>query len=159
MLRGLPHLAKYMPEGKDARRLVPDPDNEPDFYSISRVFPLPDKEKQPEATSPATTPTTSAGIKRLASNISFSGDELPPAKRAALVTTPVRPEMDVATQARQLLASSTTDMTMQALAATLQAELLALQQKQQIQQAAQNPALAALAAFLHGGAAGKPFGF
>jgi hypothetical protein len=42
MLRGLPHLAKYMPEIKDARRLIPDPESELDFEGISKVFPLPD---------------------------------------------------------------------------------------------------------------------
>jgi hypothetical protein len=42
MLRGLPHLAKYMPEIKDARRLIPNPESELDFESISKVFPLPD---------------------------------------------------------------------------------------------------------------------
>ena len=42
MLRGLPHLAKYMPEIKDARRLIPDPESELDFESISEAFPLPD---------------------------------------------------------------------------------------------------------------------
>jgi hypothetical protein len=31
-----------MPEAKDARRMIPDPDNEPDFERISKVFPLPD---------------------------------------------------------------------------------------------------------------------
>uniref|UniRef100_A0A7S3LFR8 HSF-type DNA-binding domain-containing protein n=1 Tax=Amphora coffeiformis TaxID=265554 RepID=A0A7S3LFR8_9STRA len=41
MLRGMPHLTKYMPPGRDARRLMADPDNEPDFYSIDRLFPLP----------------------------------------------------------------------------------------------------------------------
>jgi hypothetical protein len=42
MLRELPHLAKYMPEAKDARRMITDPRNEPDFERISKVFPLPD---------------------------------------------------------------------------------------------------------------------
>jgi hypothetical protein len=42
MLRGLPHLVKYMPEAKDARRLIPDPENEPDFERIRKAFPLPD---------------------------------------------------------------------------------------------------------------------
>jgi hypothetical protein len=41
LLREVPHLAKYMPEAKDARRMIPDPDNEPDFERISKVFPLP----------------------------------------------------------------------------------------------------------------------
>jgi hypothetical protein len=31
-----------MPVAKDARRMLPDPDNEPDFERISKVFPLPD---------------------------------------------------------------------------------------------------------------------
>jgi hypothetical protein len=47
MLRGLPHLGKYMPPFKACRRLVPDPDNEPDFYTISLLWPLP--LKSPEA--------------------------------------------------------------------------------------------------------------
>ena len=42
LLREVPHLAKYMPVAKDARRMIPDPDNEPDFERISKVFPLPD---------------------------------------------------------------------------------------------------------------------
>ena len=41
MLRDMPHLTKYMPRAKDARRLIPDPDNEPNFYAISRVYPVP----------------------------------------------------------------------------------------------------------------------
>jgi hypothetical protein len=31
-----------MPEPKDARRLIPDPENEPDFYAVSSEYPLPD---------------------------------------------------------------------------------------------------------------------
>ena len=42
-LRGLPHLLPYMKPGRDARRLLPDPDNEPDLYAISRLCPLPDQ--------------------------------------------------------------------------------------------------------------------
>lgn len=44
-LRGMKHLLKYMPPGRDARRLMPDPDNEPDLYSISRVCPLPEQQQ------------------------------------------------------------------------------------------------------------------
>ena len=40
MLKGRPHLCQYMPPCKDARRLVADPDNEPNFYRISRQYPL-----------------------------------------------------------------------------------------------------------------------
>mmetsp|Transcript_5226 Transcript_5226/g.10746 ORF Transcript_5226/g.10746 Transcript_5226/m.10746 type:complete len:338 (+) Transcript_5226:95-1108(+) len=42
-LRGMKHLLKYMPPGRDARRLMPDPENEPDLYAISRVCPLPEQ--------------------------------------------------------------------------------------------------------------------
>jgi hypothetical protein len=42
MLRGLPHLAKFMPKPKDARRQIPDPENEPNFCEITRKYPLPD---------------------------------------------------------------------------------------------------------------------
>jgi hypothetical protein len=41
-LRGLPHLANYMPESKDARRLIPDPENELDFYAVSSKYPFSD---------------------------------------------------------------------------------------------------------------------
>jgi hypothetical protein len=40
-VRGLEHVARYMPRAKDARRQVPDPDNEPDFDEITKRFPLP----------------------------------------------------------------------------------------------------------------------
>jgi hypothetical protein len=42
MLRGLPHLAKFMPKPKDARRQIPDPQNEPNFCEITKKYPLPD---------------------------------------------------------------------------------------------------------------------
>eukprot|EP00542_Grammatophora_oceanica_P016705 CAMPEP_0194033434 /NCGR_PEP_ID=MMETSP0009_2-20130614/6133_1 /TAXON_ID=210454 /ORGANISM="Grammatophora oceanica, Strain CCMP 410" /LENGTH=414 /DNA_ID=CAMNT_0038674129 /DNA_START=103 /DNA_END=1348 /DNA_ORIENTATION=+ len=45
-LRGMPHLCKYMPRPKNARRLIPDPENEPNFYRISQLFPLPDDQQQ-----------------------------------------------------------------------------------------------------------------
>lgn len=34
------HLCKYIVESKDTRRLLPDPESEPDFWAISRVYPL-----------------------------------------------------------------------------------------------------------------------
>ena len=40
MLKDRPHLCQYMPRRKDARRLVADPQNEPNFYRISRQYPL-----------------------------------------------------------------------------------------------------------------------
>ena len=42
MLRGLPHLTHYAPHPVERRKLLPDPENEPDFYGISKLFPLPD---------------------------------------------------------------------------------------------------------------------
>ena len=41
LLRGLPHLTRYMPAYKEGRRLIPDPANEPDFYTISALCPVP----------------------------------------------------------------------------------------------------------------------
>jgi hypothetical protein len=38
------HLCKYMPEEKDSRRKIPDPANEPDFGTISRLYPLPQQD-------------------------------------------------------------------------------------------------------------------
>jgi hypothetical protein len=46
LLRGLPHLCTYMPAFKECRRLAPDPDNEPDFYAISLLWPVPLKSPQ-----------------------------------------------------------------------------------------------------------------
>jgi hypothetical protein len=34
-----------MPQPKNARLLIPDPENEPDFYTLSKLFPLPDQEQ------------------------------------------------------------------------------------------------------------------
>ena len=42
MLRGRFHLCDFMPRSKDARRLDADPDNEPNFYNVSEIFPLDD---------------------------------------------------------------------------------------------------------------------
>ena len=44
MLRGKFFLCQFMPPKKDARRLESDPDNEPNFYQISAVYPLPEQE-------------------------------------------------------------------------------------------------------------------
>jgi hypothetical protein len=35
-----------MPPAKDARRLIPDPDNEPNFYAISKMYPLPGDDQE-----------------------------------------------------------------------------------------------------------------
>ena len=49
------HLCKYMPEPKDSRRQIPDPDNEPDFEAISRLYPVP-----PPSLAAASLPTASS---------------------------------------------------------------------------------------------------
>lgn len=84
MLRGLPHLTKYMPEPKDARRLIPDPDNEPDFHGITLKYPLPDdpgyaKRKRHEETS-----STTAGQARTFSEVDWIQNQAPDAKRQVL---------------------------------------------------------------------------
>jgi hypothetical protein len=86
MLRGLPHLTKYMPEPKNSQRLIPDPDNEPDFYAISSKHPLPDDPyfdmANPEETSKQ--PPENEATPRLASETSWFNDQMPPAKRPSL---------------------------------------------------------------------------
>jgi hypothetical protein len=80
-----------MPEPKDARRLIPDPENEPDFYAVSTMYPLPD-DPDFEMTKPveeadenkkraASEPVT---ITRHASEASWFQKQMPPAKRPAL---------------------------------------------------------------------------
>ena len=44
-LRGMPHLCQYMPQPKNARHLIPDPENEPDFYHLSKILPLADQKQ------------------------------------------------------------------------------------------------------------------
>jgi hypothetical protein len=86
MLRGRPHLLKHMPEPKDARRLVPDPENEPDFHAIGKLYPLesslpPSQENSYDtdnAVLPAAHPTHQA---RLASSVDWLADEAPASKR------------------------------------------------------------------------------
>lgn len=41
MLRGMPHLCKYMPEYQEGRKLIADPSNEIDLYAVSKVWPIP----------------------------------------------------------------------------------------------------------------------
>jgi hypothetical protein len=88
MLRGLPHLTKYMPEPKNSHRLIPDPDNEPDFYAISSKHPLPDDPyfdmAKPEETSKKPPENEPLATPRLVSETSWFNDQMPPAKRSSL---------------------------------------------------------------------------
>jgi hypothetical protein len=90
MLQGLPHLTKYMPEPKNSQRLIPDPDNEPDFYAISSKHPLPDNPDfamvKPEDTSKKPLKNEPAATSRLASESSWFNDQMPPAKRPSLMS-------------------------------------------------------------------------
>ena len=49
MLKDRPHLCQFMPKAKDARRLVADPTNEPNFYKISQEYPLSSNGEDPPA--------------------------------------------------------------------------------------------------------------
>jgi hypothetical protein len=90
MLQGLPHLTTYMPEPKNSQRLIPDPDNEPDFYAISSKHPLPDDPDfnmaKPEETSKKPPKKEPAAAPRLASEASWFNDQIPPAKRPTLAS-------------------------------------------------------------------------
>ncbi|GKZ00676.1 hypothetical protein MPSEU_001019700 [Mayamaea pseudoterrestris] len=93
LLRGRPHLLKFMPEPKDARRLIPDPENEPDLYSISKLYPL-ERDRQIEQLPPPqglalnlnqppilTAPQSSVLQSRLASSVDWLADGGPASKR------------------------------------------------------------------------------
>jgi hypothetical protein len=90
MLQGLPHLTKYMPEPKNSQRLIPDPDNEPDFYAISSKHPLPDDPDfnmaKPEEASKKPTKKEAVATPRLASEASWFNDQIPSAKRPSLAS-------------------------------------------------------------------------
>lgn len=83
MLRGKPHLLKYMPEPKDARRLVPDPENEPDFYAIEKDFPLARDLQLSLPRGFLSTHVSTHGLMqpRLASEVNRLVDSLPGSKR------------------------------------------------------------------------------
>lgn len=99
-----------MPKPKDARRLIPDPENEPDFYAISQVYPLPDEEeyREKQASKPAPEDELpEAGMPRFASDlIGLNNDGLPPAKR----TRTVAPDTTITASSSALPASATADL-------------------------------------------------
>ncbi|GAX17872.1 hypothetical protein FisN_18Hh076 [Fistulifera solaris] len=86
-LRNMPHLCKYMPDSKDARRQIPDPENEPDLYEISKRFPFAGA-AEVKSPPPKTTPPSASASSHLSSR---TASELPwmvppPAKRVAVGT-------------------------------------------------------------------------
>ena len=76
MLRGRFHLCQYMPPKRDARRLVADPDNEPDFYRISETFPVDEETplapNTPSANTTASIPNSVVSIDSGSSTLSKS---------------------------------------------------------------------------------------
>jgi hypothetical protein len=67
----MPWLSKYMPKPTNARHLMPDPENEPNFYELSTLFPLVGDEHHeivipiqpaPTKTSPALQPVASTPV-------------------------------------------------------------------------------------------------
>jgi len=105
-----------MPEGKDARRLIPDPENEPDFYAISKAFPLPGNpqtsvpdtkpEAEPKKLIPSVTPV-STGM-RLASEVNWmtsvpTAIQEPPSK-VRVLAAPTAPTMVPVANPSSLLA-------------------------------------------------------
>ena len=92
MLKDMPHLCKYMPAPKDARRQIPDPENEPDFYKIAAAYPLPGQEDAKISSVPPTVSAPSASLpaskeisllqSRVASEVPWM--QMPPAKRLAV---------------------------------------------------------------------------
>ena len=77
-----------MPDAKDARRLQADPENEPDFYTISRLYPLerlqiPRRNLAHSMASPPTLPVVMPPRlhTRLASNVDWLADGGPAFKR------------------------------------------------------------------------------
>lgn len=88
-----------MPEPKDARRLIPDPEHEPDFYAVRRTHPLPG-DRVPEQIVAQVSPLSPREASRAsvdalvsrpgsilgarpASEVAWLAQQLPPAKRLA----------------------------------------------------------------------------
>jgi hypothetical protein len=89
-----------MPDPKDARRQIPDPDNEPHFDELSRLYPLPEKvggQPKPAAALPAEPqrirapapqqPENPTSLLRARLASEAFGNQLPPAKRLALTAS------------------------------------------------------------------------
>lgn len=91
IIKNMPHLTKYMPEPRDARRQIPDPDTEPELYKISAAYPVPKKVGEVgkpicaiPVKRPAASPVQPSLLQaRLASDVSWLVRQLPPAKRLA----------------------------------------------------------------------------
>jgi hypothetical protein len=78
-----------MPQPRDARRLIPDSDNQPNFSAISQMWPVPMNDN-PVLTSQdqaAQLVNNFVSVPRLASEVSWMESAMPPAKRQALLPT------------------------------------------------------------------------
>jgi hypothetical protein len=83
-----------MPGSKDARRLIPDPDNELDFYAVSSKYPLPD-DPNFDTTSPLEVSERSCKSQdvtspNVASEASWINDKMPLAKRPAFMSNALK---------------------------------------------------------------------
>jgi hypothetical protein len=123
-----------MPECKHARRLLPDPDNEPDFYNISSMFPVPDEQNKTTAgLSARSTPFASSS--RLASEALLPDTDMNhpvrPSKMARTVASPYGLEPNSVFGLMQQ--QQPTDMTSAAalVASARRQEIIAMQQQQQ----------------------------
>jgi hypothetical protein len=79
MLRNRFHLCQYMPLVKDSRRLIADPDNEPDFYQMSFRHPLTPSLETVKAPKAAAATVSSAVLSS-------------PVARDGLPNSPIRPD-------------------------------------------------------------------
>jgi hypothetical protein len=78
-----------MPQPRDARRLIPDPENEPHFSAISQMWAVPMTSKAVLSRQDQATQLVNSlvGAPRLASEVSWMESAMPLAKRQALLPT------------------------------------------------------------------------
>lgn len=67
-----------MPQPRNARRLIPDPENEPDFYKLAKLFPLPDVQGD-EASDASEAPRPPAAAAAASANDDNEEPSKPPA--------------------------------------------------------------------------------
>lgn len=137
MLRGRPHLCQFMPRCRDARRLAADPNHEPDFYAINRMFGAPDGEPTARAVAPPVLVTPSISRRAATpSSTSSSAASLPSSTNdqstaAATLLAALVPQVITTTTTTTpsppptLEATTTTQNPQQDLACALLAALLA----------------------------------
>lgn len=82
-----------MPEARDARRLIPDPENEPSFNTISNMWPVPlsrmseADSQQAQQQQQQQLVNSLVGAPRLASEVAWMDNVMPLAKRQMLLSS------------------------------------------------------------------------